>query len=392
MLLKRKETNMGLFNFTKRQLLKVIEWEDDSKDTVVYRYPLTDRDEIMNSSTLVVRPSQCAIFVHKGQIADVFSQGTYKLASENIPFLTKLLNLPTGFNSPIKAEVYFINIKQFTGQKWGTQNPIIMRDADFGNIRLRGFGIYSFKVSDPKLFMKEMFGTNKVYTCADIATQCKPMIIQGLSDAIAESKISALDLAANYKEFSTEIMKVTQPEFSKYGLELTDMIIENLSLPEQVERALDERTTMGVMEDKMGTYTQYKIANALEESAKNPNGNNLAGLGVGLGAGVTMSQVLQNNLTTENKAKTKVENMVECTKCGAKIKEGTKFCPECGAKQSAVCPKCGTSVRANAKFCPECGTRLTPQKELTCPKCGAKLKANSKFCPECGEKIVKDDK
>lgn len=381
---------MGLFNFMKKQLLKVIEWEDNTKDTVVYRYPLNDRDEIMNSTTLVVRPSQCAVFVHKGQIADVFAEGTYKLATENIPFLTKMLSLPTGFDSPIKAEVYFVNTKQFTGQKWGTQNPVMMRDADFGNIRLRGFGIYSFKVDDVKLFMKEMFGTNKVYTCADVATQCKPMIIQGLSDAIAESKISALDLAANYKEFSETILNVTQPEFLKFGLKLTGMVIENLSLPEEVEKALDERTKLGVMEDKMGTYTQYKIANALEESAKNPNGNNLAGLGVGLGAGVTMSQVLANNLTTENTPKTKATNLVECQKCGAKIKEGVKFCPECGAKQGAVCPKCGSAVRANAKFCPECGENL--KKQTKCPKCDAELKSSAKFCPECGEKLVKDDK
>lgn len=376
---------MGLFNFMKRQLLKVIEWEDHSKDTVVYRYPLKDRDEIMNSTTLVVRPSQCAVFVHKGQIADIFAPGTYKLASENIPFLTKLLSLPTGFDSPIKAEVYYVNTKQFTGQKWGTQNPIMMRDADFGNIRLRGFGIYSFKVEDVRKFMEEMFGTNQVYTTADVANQCKPMLIQGITDAIAESKISALDLASNYKEFSETILTVTQPEFKKFGLDLTTVVIENLSLPQEVEKALDERTKLGVMEDKMGTYTQMKAANAMEEAAKNPNGNNLAGLGMGLGAGITMSQVFQNNLNTENKERAKVSNTTECNHCGAKVKENAKFCPECGQKLGNVCPKCGTIIKANAKFCPECGENL--KKATICPKCKAEIKENAKFCPECGEKI-----
>ena len=152
---------MGLFNFVKKQLLKVIEWKDSSKDTIVYRFPLTDRDEIMTSSTLVVRESQVAIFVHKGEVADVFEPGTYKLSTENIPFLTKILSLPTGFDSPIKAEVYFVNTKQFVGQKWGTQNPIMMRDSEFGTIRLRGFGVYSFRVSDAKLFMKEVLGQMK---------------------------------------------------------------------------------------------------------------------------------------------------------------------------------------------------------------------------------------
>src|SRR5574344_1072631 len=175
---------MGLFGlFSKKQFLKVIEWEDDSKDTLVYRYPLTDRDEIMNSSTLVVRPSQVALFIHKGEIADVFAPGTYKLASENIPFLTKLLSLPTGFNSPIKGEVYFVNTKQFTNNKWGTQNPIMMRDKEFGKVRLRGFGAYSFKVDDAKVFMKEMFGTNAVYTTSDIVEYLKPILVQGITDA-----------------------------------------------------------------------------------------------------------------------------------------------------------------------------------------------------------------
>ena len=156
---------MGFF---KKQLLEVIEWNDDSKDTLVYRFPMNKREEIMNSSTLVVRPSQTAVFVHKGQVADVFAPGTYKLASENIPFLTKILSLPTGFNSPIKAEVYFINTKQFNGLKWGTQNPIMMRDKDFGNVRIRGFGTYSFKIVDVKKFMEEVFGTNSLYTVESV--------------------------------------------------------------------------------------------------------------------------------------------------------------------------------------------------------------------------------
>ena len=373
---------MGLFNFIKRQLLEVIEWKDSSKDTIVYRFPLTDREEIMTSSTLVVRESQVAIFVHKGQVADVFTPGTYKLSTENIPFLTKILSLPTGFESPIKAEVYFVNTKQFVGQKWGTQNPIMMRDSEFGTIRLRGFGVYSFKVSDAKLFMQEVFGTNEVYKVEDVALQIKPMLIQAITDAIAESKISAIDLAANYREFSSEILKMSEPEFSKYGLKLCSVVIENLSLPEDVEKALDERTKLGVLEDKMGTYTQYQAAQAIRDAAQNESGGNLAGLGVGLGAGTTIGGVFANNITTENKPKVKT---VVCEKCGAKMREGAKFCPECGAAQGAVCPKCGKPVSKNAKFCPECGETL--KKEIVCKKCGAKIKKTAKFCPECGTKV-----
>lgn len=371
---------MGLFNFLKRQLLEVIEWEDSSKDIIVYRFPLKDREEIMNSSTLVVRPSQVALFVHKGQICDVFGPGTYKLASENIPILTKIMSLPTGFNSPIKAEVYFVNTKQFTGCKWGTQNPVMMRDAEFGNVRLRGFGVYSFKVDDAKVFMKEVFGTNEVYKVEDVEQQIKPMTIQSLIDAVAESKISALDLAANYREFGEKVLNCSEEEFSKFGLKLCSFVIENISLPEEVEKALDERSKVGIMEDKIGTYTQYQTAQAIKDAANNPNGGNLAGLGVGLGAGGAVGQLFAQSLTTENPKK---DEGVKCIKCGAKLKEDAKFCGECGAKQGETCPKCGAAVATGAKFCGECGESLIKK----CANCGADVKAGAKFCGECGNKV-----
>ena len=370
---------MGLFKF-RRQLLEVIEWEDNTKDTLVYRYPLTDRDEIMNSSTLIVRPSQVAIFVHKGQVADIFAPGTYKLATENIPFLTKMLSLPTGFNSRIKAEVYFVNTKQINGQKWGTQNPVMMRDEDFGNVRIRAYGIYSFKITDPKLFMEEIFGTNEIYNAESAAEYLRPLIVQGVSDAVAESKISALDLAANYKEFSKNIVDEAQEDFKKIGLKLVSLVIENISLPEEVEKALDERTKLGITREVMGSYTQFQAANAMRDAAKNPSGGNLAGLGVGLGAGTGIGKVFTDNLATEDKPR---QSKTVCDKCGAEIKKGAKFCPECGKPQGEVCPKCGATVSKNAKFCPECGASL----RNTCKKCGTELKKGAKFCPECGTKV-----
>ena len=372
---------MGLFSFAKKQLLAVLEWKDDSKDIIVYRHPVEKREEIMNSSTLVVRESQVAVFVHKGQIADVFGPGTYKLNSENIPFLTKMLSLPTGFDSRIKAEVYFINTKQFIGQKWGTQNPIMMRDTDFGSIRLRGFGTFSFKVDDAKVFMKEVFGTNGIYKVSDVATQCKSLLLQNISDAIGESKVSALDLASNYKEIADKIIEVSSSAFSALGLKLCQVVVENLSLPEDVEKMLDERSKMGIIGDKMGTYAQYQSAQAIRDAAKNPSGGNLAGLGIGLGAGAQIGEMFGQSL-----ANVKDEEPAKvCVKCGAKIKKNAKFCQECGQSQVATCPKCKTEIANNAKFCTNCGEKLA--KEKTCSKCGKVVKGNAKFCPECGEKI-----
>ena len=355
------------FLFGKKQLLKVIEWEDNTKDTIVYKFPVEDRYAIMNSSTLVVRPSQIALFVHKGQICDVFAPGTYKLATENIPFLTRILALPTGGENTITAEVYYVNTKQMTGLKWGTQNPIMMRDADFGNVRIRAFGVYSFKVENAKVFMEEMFGTNELYKVNDVANHLKPTVLQAFADAVAESKISALDLAANYKEFSQTILDVSKEDFEKFGLKLCSMVIENISLPEEVEKALDERTKLGVMSDKMGTYMQYQAGQAMTEAAKNHNGNNFAGMGVGLGAGVGigqafaggMNQAVDTPRVTPAQDK-KPEGEAVCPKCGAKVAKGAKFCPECGTKMPTAkfCPECGAKVAEGAKFCPECGTKL----------------------------------
>lgn len=373
---------MGLFKKIKKQLLAVIEYKNEDRNQIVWRYPLSERDEIMTSSKLIVRESQAAIFVHKGEIADVFTAGTYSLKTENIPFLTKLLSLPTGFETAIKAEVYFVNLRQFTGLKWGTQNPIMLRDNDFGNVRVRGYGVYSFKVEDPKLFLKEMFGTSSSFSVQDVEGHAKPLLLSGLADSIAESKISALDLAANYKELGEIILKNSEAGFNAFGLKLCSFTIENLSLPEEVEKALDERTRLGVMEDKIGTYTRLKAADALGDAAKNPNGNNLAGLGVGLSAGATMGNVFASNLSGENPEK--IDNTTVCVNCGANIKKNAKFCPECGVKLGFSCPNCGASIKKTSKFCPECGEKINKDKVCVC---GAKLGANAKFCPECGKEV-----
>ncbi len=352
---------MGLFGFFRRQMLEVIEWLDNDQNTMAYRYPLTKKDEIMNSSSLVVRPGQVAMFVHKGEICDIFTPGTYSLATENIPIITKIMALPTGFNSRIKAEVYFVNTKQINGVKWGTQNPIMIRDDEFGNVRLRSFGVFSFKVQNPRKFMEEAFGTNALFTKDNIVGHLKPAILQTFADSVAESKISALDLASHYSDFSKIIKADCKPHFDNFGLKLSSFIIENISLPEALENALDERSKLGMFSDKMGTYTQMAAAEALKSMAKNEGGAGaFVGMGAGLGTGAGLGSVMGQALASaQDKPKTKKVSKKTCSKCKAEIRSNAKFCPECGELQKKVkhCTSCGAEIKSSAKFCPDCGEK-----------------------------------
>ena len=376
--------------FIKSQLLKVIEWTDPAKNVIVYKFPMENR-EIMMGSALTVRESQVAIFVHKGKISDIFEPGYYKLSTANLPVLTKLMSWKYGFNSPFKAEVYFVNTKQFTDQKWGTVNPIMIRDADFGMVRIRGFGKYSFKVDKPDVFLNELFGTNSSFKTEDINEYLRSIIIQCITDTIAEQKISALDLAANYREISKAVTKETKDEFDGIGLKIVNVIIENISLPEEVEKMMDKRTSMGVLGDKMGTYMQYQTAEALRDAAKNP-GSGLTSAGVGLGAGLGLGNVfadtfksgMNNDNNTGSGGSKDSTPKIKCSKCGAEMKATAKFCPECGQKTVSTksCAKCGAEMKETAKFCPECGASTSN----ACKNCGHALKPNAKFCPECGEK------
>lgn len=348
---------MGILNMIKGQLIDVIEWTDNSGKTMVHKYDMNGK-EIMMGAQLTVRESQVAIFVNEGEIADVFEPGRYELQTSNMPVLTALKSWKYGFNSPFKADVYFINTKQFLDMKWGTSNPVMMRDAEFGMIRLRAFGIYSFRVSDPVTFLKEVFGTAALFTVEGVEGQIKRTLVSGLSDAIAESKIPALDLAANYDELANYAMQSINPKLAALGLTLCSFIIENISLPEEVEKTMDKRTSMGVL-GNLDQYAKYQAAEAIREAANN-DGNGMAGMGVGMGAGAAMGQMFAQSLgnTAAPAATGKVAGAV-CSACGAAVPAGSKFCPECGAKQNAgaFCTSCGKEIPAGTKFCPECGAK-----------------------------------
>ena len=346
---------MGFF---KTNLLKSLEWVDNSRDTIVYKYPMDGR-QIQYGSKLTVRESQVAIFLNKGKIADIFGPGMYTLQTSNLTIFTQLMSWGYGFKSPFYADVYFVNTRQFANQKWGTSNPITMRDKDFGTIRLRGYGSYAFKVKDPELFMKELLGTNSTFTTDDIESYLKSIIVSSISDTIAESKISALDIASNLLEFSEVATETLSNTFTSLGLELTKLVVENISFPEEVEKAIDTRSSMGVLSDKMDTFVKYQSANAIRDAAKNEG---TAGLGAQLGSGFALGEMMRESLRSSNNTNSSNND------------DDAKFCPECGAKNPRA-----------AKFCVDCGAKMTQKGK--CPSCGAEISGKSKFCPECGEKL-----
>ena len=276
-----------------------------------------------------------------------------------MPIMTALKSWKFGFNSPFKADVYFISTKQFLDRKWGTSNPVMMRDTDFGMIRIRAFGIYAFRVTNAEVFLKEVFGTNSMFTVEDVEGQIKRSLVSGLSDAIAESKIPALDLAANYEELSQYALKALSPKIEALGLSLTSFVIENISLPEEVEKSIDKRTSMGVVGD-LNRYSQFQAAEAMREAANNPNGGGMAGMGVGMGAGAAMGQMFTQSMYGNQNATPQQTATVPCVACGKPIAAGSRFCPECGAPQSvtAKCSNCGAELQNGTKFCPTCGQKV----------------------------------
>jgi membrane protease subunit (stomatin/prohibitin family) len=284
---------MGLMDNIRKQIgsqfIEILEWLDDSHDTLVWRFPVYNQ-EIKMGAQLVVRENQLALFVNEGKAADLFGPGTYTLSTQNVPILTTLRGWKYGFQSPFKAEVYFFNTRLFTDFKWGTANPVMMRDAEFGMIRLRAYGTYAMRVADARKFFETVVGTRGLTSTEEIAGQLRSTVLSRLSDAIAEAKIPALDLAAHYDELSEAGRRVLGPEFGGFGLELARFFVENVSLPEEVEKAIDQRSKLGVLGDRMGQYTQLQAAEAIGKAAENPGG--LAGAGVGVGAGVAMGQMM----------------------------------------------------------------------------------------------------
>lgn len=287
---------MGLMDFIKKQFIDVIQWTEDGDGTLAWRFPMAGM-EIQNGASLTVRESQMAVFVNEGKVADVFGPGMYKLTTQTLPVLTYLKNWDKLFESPFKSDVYFFSTRQQVDQKWGTPQPVTIRDKDFGAVRVRAFGNYSFRIADPKLFHTEISGTRELYSVADLDGQLRGLVLQHLSDAIAQSGIPFLDLAANQIEFAKALSSELAPAFAAIGLKLDGMTVQSVSLPEELQKILDQKIGMGMVGNDMGKFMQYQTAQAIPKFAEGAGGGGgVAGDAMGLGAGVALGQVLAQNL------------------------------------------------------------------------------------------------
>jgi membrane protease subunit (stomatin/prohibitin family) len=287
---------MALMDFIKKQFIDVLQWTEEGDGTLAWRYPM-DGMEIQNGAALTVRESQMAVFVNEGKVADVFGPGNHKLTTNTLPVLTYLKNWDKLFESPFKSDLYFFSTRQQLDCKWGTPQPITIRDKDFGAVRIRAFGNFNFRIADPKLFHTEISGTRDIYTVADIEGQLRGLVLQNISNAIASSGIAFLDLAANQQMFATALTKELEPAYTAMGLKLDGMTVQNVSLPEELQKILDQKIGMGMVGNDMGKFIQYQTGQAIPKFAENSGGGSgIAGDAMGMGAGLAMGQIMAQNL------------------------------------------------------------------------------------------------
>ena len=286
---------MALMDFIKKQFIDILEWTESGDGTLAWRFPMADH-EIQYGGSLTVRESQAAVFVNEGQVADVFGPGMYKLTTQTIPVLTYLKNWDKLFESPFKSDVYFFSTRQQIDQRWGTPQPVTIRDKDFGAVRLRAFGNYAYHIADPKVFHTAVSGTRDRYTVEELDGQLRGLMLQHISDAVAQSGVPFLDLAANQVEFAKQLQEATATEFAALGLALDKVTLQSVSLPEELQKILDQKIGMGMVGNDMGKFMQYQTAQSLPEFAKGAAGGGVVGDAMGLGAGVALGQVMAQQL------------------------------------------------------------------------------------------------
>jgi len=320
---------MGIASFVKKQFIDVLQWTEDGDDVLAWRFPTADL-EIQQGARLIVRDTQMALFVDQGKVADLFGPGTHPIHTRNLPVLTDLRHWNKQFESPFKSEVYFFSVRQRLGQTWGTANALTIRDREFGAVRIRAFGVYGFRVGDPRVMFRELSGTRDSYGLGDVEVQLRNTLVSALTDHLGGSQVPFLDMAANQEALARAVLGKAQPAFQALGLSLVSFQIQNISLPDELQERLDERIGMGIVGD-LPRYTQFQTARSIPTAAANAGG--AAGAGVGVGAGVAMGQAMGQAMQRP-------------------------AAPAAAAPAGTVCPRCSTRLDRPSKFCPECGNTL----------------------------------
>ena len=366
---------MGLF-------LEVLEYPGEMANEIAHRIPERGSADIKYGAQCIVRDYQCAVFFSSGKGGDVLPGGKHTLSTKNIPILTNLLSLPWGFKSPFRCEVYFVTLKTFTDMRWGTTDPVAFRDKEFGIVRLRAHGTYTFRVAEPALFINRIVAGDDSFTTQEIQEQLRSVVVSRLNDFLGEHLTSILDLPGQYREMSEALQIHVGEEFKKFGLELQQFYVQSVTPPEEVQKAMDARSSMGAV-GNLDAFLKYKAAHALEAAAGQPG----AGGTVGLVAGMGLGSILPGMIVDATASKAPPKGKVFCAGCHNAMPDDSRFCPGCG-KPSVVsvrCMKCSADLPADAAFCSKCGASTAH--ETSCPKCKADLVAGARFCLKCGEKV-----
>jgi membrane protease subunit (stomatin/prohibitin family) len=386
---------MGILGFIKGQFIDVIDCFEESDDNVFWRFPMNGKDIMMNAQ-LIVRPAQNAIFVNEGQIADVFTPGTWTLTTQNMPVMTRLKSWKYGFESPFKADVFYVSTRQFTDQLWGTPSPLAINDPEFGGrILIQSRGQFAYRVADPARFLEEYAGSRESCSAQMLLGYLRGFIVQRLRDGIMESGLGYTALNTQLIEFSDKIMEGLAGKFTAIGLELTSFVIQEMELPENLRNAIGRGAEVNLM-GGLNTIATLGALDAMKTAAAN-EGNPAAAMGGGVAMAAMMGQMfgqigqnMQTGMAQQGTARQSAQPAqagapgTPCAACGATVPPGAKFCPDCGKPAvipGSKCSTCGASVPAGAKFCPECGKPAGPS---VCAKCGTALAQGVKFCPECG--------
>ena len=362
--------------------LEVIEWFDDTGREIAHRVPESGSGDIKYGAQLTVRESQAAIFFYEGRAYDAVGAGRYTLTTLNIPIITKLLSLPWGFTSPLRAEVYFINTKMFTNLAWGTRDPVAFKDSTLGLIRLRAFGMFNIRVIQPSLFINTLVGTKASYTVEDIGEYLGKVILSRFNDYLGDNLDTLFNLPGRYDEISGGLSGLVQKDLSHFGIELSGLFINSITPPQEVQQAIDDKSRLALFDD-LNKLLRMKTAMAMETAAKNPS---QAGAGLGMGLGFMMPAMYAQSMNGLSQP----EETIKCPECTSPVARHAQFCQACGHHLLVVqqCPDCHKNLPVNARFCPSCGRPVTKKSEpVKCPGCGYENLPGSKFCNSCGEKI-----